>query len=234
MGVMINSIFQVWRKDSLVCVKVNIVMKYSVLLQDISLQTFPCHTDSVWDLKLHNNTVVKHLNNQIFSNISKYFPPPGHSRAGRCGDPVRLCVGLRSESEVLYSGQSVSLGYFNGLLHDGVFYRSFFAKKYLDIKFDLHKLMEWRTRVLSCFVVVRPVVTVNLLQAHGDLVSAVDFNEDYLVTGYEDSNVGVWNMETGLQVSSVRIITPLEISLRSKICRDTTVESPVYRYSSTW
>ena len=106
MSVIINSIFQVWRKDSLVCVKVNIVMKYhSVLLQDIWLQTFPCHTDSVWDLKLHNNTVVKHLENQIFSKYFKIFSPPGHSGAGRCGDPVRLCVGLRSESEVLYSGQ---------------------------------------------------------------------------------------------------------------------------------
>ena len=41
-----------------------------------------------------------------------------------------------------------------------------------------------------------------VLKAHGDLVSAVDFSEDYLVTGYEDSNVGVWSMETGLQVSS--------------------------------
>ena len=40
-----------------------------------------------------------------------------------------------------------------------------------------------------------------VLQAHGDLVSAVDFSEDFLVTGYEDSNVGVWSMETGLQVS---------------------------------
>ena len=38
------------------------------------------------------------------------------------------------------------------------------------------------------------------LQAHGDLVSAVDFNEDYLVTGYEDANVGVWSMLDGQQV----------------------------------
>ena len=65
-------------------------------------------------------------------------------------------------------------------------------------------------------------------------MSAVDFSEDYLVTGYEDSNVGVWSMETGLQVSSLGIIAPLEISVRSKICPDTTVESPGYRYSSTW
>ena len=42
-----------------------------------------------------------------------------------------------------------------------------------------------------------------VFQAHGDLVSAVDFSEEYLVTGYEDSNVGVWSMETGLQVNSV-------------------------------
>ena len=39
------------------------------------------------------------------------------------------------------------------------------------------------------------------IQAHGDLVSAVDFNEDYLVTGYEDANVGVWSMVDGHQVS---------------------------------
>ena len=67
-------ITQVWRKDSLVCVKVNIVMimKYSVSLQDICLQTFPCHTDSVWDLKLHNNTVVKALNFKNYKTI-KYF-----------------------------------------------------------------------------------------------------------------------------------------------------------------
>ena len=67
-------ITQVWRKDSLVCVKVNIVMimKYSVSLQDICLQTFPCHTDSVWDLKLHNNTVVKDLNYKNKKTI-KYF-----------------------------------------------------------------------------------------------------------------------------------------------------------------
>ena len=34
-------------------------------------------------------------------------------------------------------------------------------------------------------------------------MSAVDFSEDYLVTGYEDSNVGVWSMETGLQVQDM-------------------------------
>lgn len=38
------------------------------------------------------------------------------------------------------------------------------------------------------------------IQAHGDLVSAVDFGDEYLVTGYEDSNVGVWSMENGTQV----------------------------------
>ena len=56
---------------------------------------------------------------------------------------------------------------------------------------------------------MRPVADdCQVLQAHGDLVSAVDFSEEYLVTGYEDSNVGVWSMETGLQVSSLSIIRP--------------------------
>ena len=51
-------------------------MKYSVSLQDICLQTFPCHTDSVWDLKLHNTTVVKDLNYKNYKNYKtiKYFP----------------------------------------------------------------------------------------------------------------------------------------------------------------
>ena len=48
----------------------------------------------------------------------------------------------------------------------------------------------------------------NVLKAHGDLVSAVDFSEEFLVTGYEDSNVAVWSMETGLQVSSGSINHP--------------------------
>ena len=42
--------------------------------------------------------------------------------------------------------------------------------------------------------------TTHTAQAHGDLVSAVDFSEDHLVTGYEDTNVGVWSMATGHQV----------------------------------
>ena len=33
-----------WRKSDWSCVK-----------------TFPCHSDSVWDLKLHNTTVVRHV-----------------------------------------------------------------------------------------------------------------------------------------------------------------------------
>ena len=32
-------------------------------------------------------------------------------------------------------------------------------------------------------------------------MSAVDFSEDHLVTGYEDTNVGVWSMATGHQVA---------------------------------
>ena len=44
------------------------------------------------------------------------------------------------------------------------------------------------------------VALTHTAQAHGDLVSAVDFSEDHLVTGYEDTNVGVWSMATGHQV----------------------------------
>ena len=40
-------------------------------------------------------------------------------------------------------------------------------------------------------------------QAHGDLVSAVDFNDEFLMTGYEDANVGVWSMVTGQQVHNM-------------------------------
>ena len=41
------------------------------------------------------------------------------------------------------------------------------------------------------------------VQAHGDLVSAVDFNEDFLMTGYEDANVGVWSMASGQQIHNM-------------------------------
>lgn len=41
------------------------------------------------------------------------------------------------------------------------------------------------------------------IQAHGDLVSAVDFNDEFLVTGYEDANVGVWSMENGVQIQNM-------------------------------
>ena len=42
-----------------------------------------------------------------------------------------------------------------------------------------------------------------VVQAHGDLVSAVDFNDEFLMTGYEDANVGVWSMTTGQQVHNM-------------------------------
>ena len=31
-------------------------------------------------------------------------------------------------------------------------------------------------------------------QAHGDLVSAVDFGEEFLVAGFEDASLGVWEL----------------------------------------
>ncbi len=36
-----------------------------------------------------------------------------------------------------------------------------------------------------------------IMQAHQDLVSAVDFSEDLLVAGYEDSRIGVWGFPEG-------------------------------------
>ena len=34
-------------------------------------------------------------------------------------------------------------------------------------------------------------------------MSAVDFNEDFLMTGYEDANVGVWSMASGQQIHNM-------------------------------
>ena len=53
------------------------------------------------------------------------------------------------------------------------------------------------------FCKVQKVYVYNVLQAHGDLVSAVDFNDEFLMTGYEDANVGVWSMTTGQQVHNM-------------------------------
>ncbi len=34
-----------------------------------------------------------------------------------------------------------------------------------------------------------------MLQAHGDLVSAVDFGNEFLVAGFEDGSLGVWSLQ---------------------------------------
>lgn len=101
-----DATFKVWKKSDWSCVK-----------------TFPCHSDSVWDLKLHNTTVAT---------------------AGLDGTVI---------------------------IYDFV--------SDFDIK-------------IRCYI-----------QAHGDLVSAVDFNEDFLMTGYEDANVGVWSMASGQQIHNM-------------------------------
>ena len=35
-----------------------------------------------------------------------------------------------------------------------------------------------------------------VLHAHDDLVAAVDFTEKFMVTGHEDSTVGVWDVKS--------------------------------------
>ena len=55
---------------------------------------------------------------------------------------------------------------------------------------------------LTLFEVSNLMSSLNV-QAHGDLVSAVDFNEDFLMTGYEDANVGVWSMSSGHQIHNM-------------------------------
>jgi len=101
-----DTTFKVWRKDDWSCVKI-----------------FPCHTDSVWDLRLHDNCVAT--------------------------------AGL-----------------------DGTVIMYDFVSDY--------------ELIVRCYI-----------QAHGDLVSAVDFGPDYLVTGYEDSNVGVWSLPAGQMVHNM-------------------------------
>jgi len=101
-----DTTFKVWRKDDWTCVK-----------------TFPCHTDSVWDLRLHENSVAT--------------------------------AGL-----------------------DGTVIMYDFVSDY--------------ELIVRCYI-----------QAHGDLVSAVDFGPDFLVTGYEDSNVGVWTLPGGQMIHNM-------------------------------
>ena len=47
-----------------------------------------------------------------------------------------------------------------------------------------------------------------VLSAHDDLVAAVDFTDQYLVTGHEDSTVGVWDI-TKRPMNSVRVMPGL-------------------------
>lgn len=80
-------------------------------------------------------------------------------------------------------------------------------------------------------------------QAHGDLVSAVDFSEDRLVTGYEDSNVGVWSMETGRQLHDMPghnggvTGIQLQVNIAATSSYDSTVggtQIPSRRVSHVW
>ena len=48
-----------------------------------------------------------------------------------------------------------------------------------------------------------------MLNAHDDLVAAVDFTDQYLVTGHEDSTVGVWDI-TKRPMTSVRVMPGLD------------------------
>lgn len=101
-----DMLFKVWRRDNWTCLK-----------------TFPLHTDSVWDLKLHNDIVVT---------------------AGLDG------------AVIVYD----------------------FISSY-----DL---------TIRCYI-----------QAHGDLVSAVDFSSTHLVAGFEDALLSVWDITSGNKVHSL-------------------------------
>jgi hypothetical protein len=48
-----------------------------------------------------------------------------------------------------------------------------------------------------------------ILQAHGDLVSAVDFGAEFLVAGFEDGSLGVWSLQPIGKVFLFIIITPV-------------------------
>lgn len=45
----------------------------------------------------------------------------------------------------------------------------------------------------------------HVLHAHDDLVAAVDFTEEIMVTGHEDSTVGVWDVNTR-PMKSIRVL----------------------------
>ena len=53
-----------------------------------------------------------------------------------------------------------------------------------------------------------------MLSAHDDLVAAVDFTDQYLVTGHEDSTVGVWDITTR-PMNSVRVMPGLLTNSRN-------------------
>jgi len=46
------------------------------------------------------------------------------------------------------------------------------------------------------------------VQAHEELVSAVDANSRLLVAGFEDSNVGVWTIEHEESDGEERVVVP--------------------------
>jgi hypothetical protein len=48
-----------------------------------------------------------------------------------------------------------------------------------------------------------------MLQAHGDLVSAVDFGNEFLVAGFEDGSLGVWSLQPIGKVFLLIISTPV-------------------------
>ena len=49
-----------------------------------------------------------------------------------------------------------------------------------------------------------------VLHAHDDLVAAVDFTEEFMVTGHEDSTVGVWDVKSR-PMRSLRVLPGIQI-----------------------
>ena len=66
------------------------------------LQTFPCHTDSVWDLKLHNRTVVNIVSQNISHELRHFLwcrPPRVWTEPWSC---TTLCQTTSWEWDVTY------------------------------------------------------------------------------------------------------------------------------------